>query len=289
MSDLTNALISFYTKQFPTLVISFPILLLPYVLLERWRPVGAPPTWREYQKNFAINISTAAIATPFGIIAAYVAETVRHAAPWPTIAFTFSGIGVGSATIDPILRVVAMIFIPLFMHDFWFYWSHRIEHKVKFLWRFHQLHHSDTNMNVSTYARDHFLQNVWRAFFSMFTLGLVFDLDLKDAEQAALFSNLFLVLWSQFYHSATRFQLPWLDRVLVTPQVHRIHHSIEPWHRDKNFADALPIFDILFGTYVKPAHDEFPQTGLGDGALPPSGWWRAQTEPLVSLFSRKVN
>jgi len=288
MSSLSEAIVAFYTQQFPAIVISFPIMLLPFVLLERWRPYKTPPTWREYLMNFLINVSSFAIVAPLGIVAAYAASAIRAHAPWPTLAFTFSDIGIGVPVMDSALRIFAMIFIPLFMHDLWFYWSHRLEHKVKLLWSFHQLHHSDTNMNASTYSRDHFLQNAWRSFFSMFTVGLIFDLDLKDAAQAALLSNLFLALWSQFYHSATRFQLPWLDRVLVTPQVHRIHHSVERQHQDKNFADALPIFDIVFGTYVKPTRDEFPATGLSDGTPPPAKWWQAQLIPVAALLGKKA-
>jgi sterol desaturase/sphingolipid hydroxylase (fatty acid hydroxylase superfamily) len=289
MSSLAEVLVSFYTQQFPIIVISFPFMLLPYILLERWRPVATPPTWREYLTNFAISTSTIAVTAPIGLAAAHAAYAIRQNAPWPTLAFTFSDIGIGMPAVDPALRILAMIFIPLLMHDLWFYWSHRLEHKVRFLWRFHQLHHSDINMNASTYARDHFLQSTWRAFFSMFTIGLIFDLELKDAEQAALLSNLFLILLSQFYHSATRIQLPWLDRILVTPQVHRLHHSVLPKHQDKNFADALPIFDILFGTYVRPARDEFPETGLSDGTKPPAKWWQAQIAPVASIFKRKFN
>jgi len=82
--------------------------------------------------------------------------------------------------------------------------------------------------------------------------------------------------------------LPWLDRVLVTPQVHRIHHSVERQHQDKNFADALPIFDIVFGTYVKPTRDEFPTTGLSDGTPPPAKWWQAQLTPVAALLGKKA-
>jgi sterol desaturase/sphingolipid hydroxylase (fatty acid hydroxylase superfamily) len=57
-----------------------------------------------------------------------------------------------------------------------------------------------------------------------------------------------------------------------------------PEHQDKNFADALPIFDIIFGTYHRPALDEFPHTGLYSGEPPPTRWWRAQVEPVVGLF-----
>jgi sterol desaturase/sphingolipid hydroxylase (fatty acid hydroxylase superfamily) len=77
-------------------------------------------------------------------------------------------------------------------------------------------------------------------------------------------------------------QLPWLDRVLVTPQVHRIHHSIDPVHHNRNFADALPIFDIVFGTYHRPAKEEFPPTGLGDEYRAPRSIWSAQMGPVLS-------
>jgi sterol desaturase/sphingolipid hydroxylase (fatty acid hydroxylase superfamily) len=84
-----------------------------------------------------------------------------------------------------------------------------------------------------------------------------------------------LLLWTPI-----RVQLPWLDRILVTPQVHRIHHSIEPQHYNQNFADALPIFDILFGTYHPPDKD-FPVTGLGVEFPAPDSLWSAQIGPLL--------
>ena len=130
-----------------------------------------------------------------------------------------------------------MIFVPLFLHDAWFYWAHRIEHRVPALWAFHRLHHSDALINTSTWARDHFLQNSWRAFFATFTLGMIVDLDLSEAGKAALYSTMFLSALSLFYHSAIHVRLPWLDRALVTPQVHRIHHSTDPQHYP--LSDAL--------------------------------------------------
>ena len=176
-----------------------------------------------------------------------------------------------------------MIFVPLVLHEIWLYSSHRLEHRLPVLWVLHKLHHSDELMNSSTWARDHFMQSGWRAFFPVFTLGLVFDLNLADAGKAALYSNLFLTALSMFYHSAIRVQLPWLDHILVTPQVHRIHHSTYPAHYNKNFADALPIFDILFGTYHRPAKDEFPATGLGPAFPAPRSIWSAQFGPLLAV------
>ena len=94
-----------------------------------------------------------------------------------------------------------MITVPLTLHDTWFYWAHRLEHRVPLLWEFHKIHHSDENMNASTYERDHFLQTAFRGFFSVFTLGLIFDLDLREAGQAAFYSSVVLSVWSMFYHS----------------------------------------------------------------------------------------
>src|ERR1700730_11405790 len=101
-------------------------------------------------------------------------------------------------------------------------------------------------------------------------------LDLAQAGKAAFYSNMFLILLSMLYHSAIRVRLPWLERVLVTPQVHRIHHSIDSEHYNRNFADALPIFDILFGTYCRPGKNEFPVTGLGPDFPAPRSVWSAQ-------------
>jgi sterol desaturase/sphingolipid hydroxylase (fatty acid hydroxylase superfamily) len=136
-------------------------------------------------------------------------------------------------------------------------------------------------MNVSTWSRDHFLQNTWRTMFSTFTVGLLLDLSVREAGQAGLYVGLFFSLWSMFYHSAIRIHLPWLDRVLVTPQVHRIHHSEKPEHYNKNFADFLPLFDIVFGTYHSPRRDEFPATGLGADYPAPRNVFTSQLRPVA--------
>ena len=105
-----------------------------------------------------------------GIVAGLWSSRLRHMLPWTPISFTFHRLD-GVPFVGHGLTIVAMIMAPLFIHDCWFYWSHRIEHKVPILWEFHKIHHSDERMNTSTWARDHFLQESWRSFFSVFTLG----------------------------------------------------------------------------------------------------------------------
>jgi sterol desaturase/sphingolipid hydroxylase (fatty acid hydroxylase superfamily) len=244
--------------MFPSLLYWLVLPLIPFIVAEQLWPVGDAPRWRDYGTNLLISLSTVYLSLPLGIVAGLLSAHARHLLPWEPVSFTFHNIG-AIPIAGPALEILAMIFVPLFLHDFWFYWSHRIEHKVPVLWAFHRLHHSDEHMNTSTWARDHFLQNAWRAFFSVFTLGLIVDLDLTEAGKAALYSNMFLAGLSLFYHSAIRARLPWLDRILVTPQVHRI---ITPSIR--NTTTRISLMPYRFSTSCSG-----PTIGLARKSSPP--------------------
>jgi len=278
----TQTLLSSLKGMFPDVLIFSLFPMIPFIVAERVWPVGQVPRFRDYGMNVLINLSTACLSLPLGIAAGLWSSQMRHVLPWTPFAFTFHNIG-AVPVVGPALELLAMILVPLIIHDSWFYFAHRLEHRVSLLWEFHKIHHSDENMNTSTWARDQFLQESWRAFFAIFTLGLIVDLDLSDAGKAALYSNLFLMCLSMFYHSAIRVQLPWLDHIFVTPQVHRIHHAADPAYHNKNFADALPLFDILFGTYHRPGKDEFPATGLGSEFPAPRSLWSAQFGPVIAV------
>jgi len=263
-------------------------MLIPFPILERLRPVGRPPELRLYGLNILIAAITAAIAGPIGILTDAAIGRLRPVLPWKPV--EFAAPAAGASFLDFAIPLTGAVLLALILHESWFYWAHRLEHKVPILWRFHRLHHSDENMSASTFQRDHLAQQIYRSFFVSLTLGLVFDLDLKQAGAASLAYTLFTTLWSMFYHSAIRVRLAWLDRILVTPQVHRIHHSSDPAHFNRNFADNLPIFDIVFGTYEAPKPEEFPPTGLADWA--PRNAWAAQVLPLVEaahMITRKGN
>ena len=278
----TQTVLSELRGLFPNLLIFSIAPLVPFVIAERFWPVGKAPRLRDYGMNILISLSTAGLSLPLGILAARWSAELHRWLPWRPHSFTFNTIG-AIPLVGPALEIAGMTFVPLVLHDLWFYAAHRLEHRVPLLWAFHKIHHSDQQMNASTWARDHFLQVAWRSFFALFTLGLIVDLDLLEAGKAALYSNLVLMALSMFYHSAIQVRLPWLDRILVTPQVHRIHHAVDPGYHNKNFADALPVFDILFGTYRRPGKDEFPATGLGSEFPAPRSIWSAQFGPLRAL------
>lgn len=270
----------------PALIVPL-IVMVPYVIAEQLRPARERPGWRDYGFNILLSVFAIYLALPAGVLAGMVSTSLHAALPWHPIVIPFERMA-AAGPLGILGKIAALTFIPLLIHDLWFYWSHRIEHRIGVLWEFHKLHHSDERLNCSTWARDHFLQNSWRAFFTVLTAGLVFDLSAVEAGEAAIYSGLFLMCLSMFYHSAIRVQVPWLDRVFVTPQVHRIHHSIEPQHYNHNFADVFPFMDMLFGTYRKPERGVFPPTGLPGGELAGRSWWKAIVTPTAQGLRRLI-
>lgn len=128
----------------------------------------------------------------------------------------------------------------------WF--IHWLEHQVKWMWKFHLIHHSDTWVDVSTANRHHPGESVFRAVFTLLAvlisgapLGIVF-----------LYQSL-SVLVSQFNHA--NISLPkWLDNalawVIVSPDMHKVHHHHVQPLTDTNYGNIFSCWDRLFGTYV---------------------------------------
>ena len=78
---------------------------------------------------------------------------------------------------------------------------------------------------------------------------------------------MFDTIYPKFYHANVRLNLGPLRYILVTPQSHRVHHSREPEHRDKNFGFIFCIWDRIFGTQVTDA-EVYPETGIEDVNFP---------------------
>jgi sterol desaturase/sphingolipid hydroxylase (fatty acid hydroxylase superfamily) len=199
----------------------------------------------------------------------------------------------GIPFVDFILHALVLFLVSCFLTDFWYYWWHRLQHKVPFLWEIHKLHHSDEHLNTTSIYRSHFLELAGQALVRGLTVGLVFDLSSPPQTAVAIVAaGLLPPIWDFFIHANTR--LDRLHRLLPffsTPQYHWIHHSKLPQHQDTNFAIWLPLFDKLFGSYYHPAVDEYPPTGLSSGekietvwdgqAGPMIAWWRMLTGSQV--------
>jgi sterol desaturase/sphingolipid hydroxylase (fatty acid hydroxylase superfamily) len=135
--------------------------------------------------------------------------------------------------------------------------QHLITHKVPLLWRLHRVHHADRDMDVTTALRFH---PVEIALSMLLKIGVVYGLG--PAAIAVILFEILLNGTAMFNHSNVKLPL-WLDavlrRVLVTPDMHRVHHSVHRHEHDSNYGFALSIWDRIFGTYIAQpgqGHDE---------------------------------
>ena len=186
------------------------------------------------------------------------------------------------------------VFLYIFSADFFFYWYHRAQHNIPALWKVHELHHSDGQLNATTTHRTFWLETILQKIFIV--MPAVFVVHIESAAFPLILG--IMVSWLHFTHSNIRLQLGPLTPIICGPQLHRLHHSIKPEHLDKNFAQFFPLFDIIFGTYVKPQKDEFPPTGTKDmesdvsysmAVLSPFPYWRESLGKWLLKYSGKKN
>ena len=159
--------------------------------------------------------------------------------------------------------LVASAAVFVFAIDFMEYVFHRAQHAVPFLWAMHSLHHSDPSVNVTTTTRAFWLEAGIKAVFVYPVVGILFH---ATPEVLSIYGACQLYHFVNHLNLKVHFGRWWV--VLNGPQFHRIHHSIETRHFDRNFAAFFPIFDWLFGTYHRPLPGEFPATGLDTQAVP---------------------
>ncbi len=130
--------------------------------------------------------------------------------------------------------------------DAWTYAWHRLNHRVPFFWRFHRWHHADRAMDVTTASRFHTGEIVLSSILRVPVLALI---GCRIEELALYEVILFTVV--QFHHA--NIALPaWLDGVLraviVTPSLHKVHHSVVRAECDSNYSSLFSWWDRLFGT-----------------------------------------
>jgi sterol desaturase/sphingolipid hydroxylase (fatty acid hydroxylase superfamily) len=147
----------------------------------------------------------------------------------------------------------------LLLGDVVMYWWHRACHAVPFLWRFHSVHHSATELDWLAAHREHPLDGLTTQL-AVNLPGIVLGVPLEILGPVAVFRG----MWAIFIHSNVRLTfLPAPVRVLLgAPELHHWHHA-----RDvvttKNFANLAPWVDVLFGTYERPHDDGTERYPLG--------------------------
>ncbi len=141
-----------------------------------------------------------------------------------------------------------VLIIGLMLLDFFgAYLIHFIEHKVKWMWRFHVIHHLDTHVDTTTANRHHPVESIFRAIFTL----LAVIISGAPVWLVMLYQSASVVL-SQFNHA--NIHLPaWLDKtiswIIVSPNMHKIHHHYKRPQTDTNYGNIFSIWDRLFQTY----------------------------------------
>jgi sterol desaturase/sphingolipid hydroxylase (fatty acid hydroxylase superfamily) len=178
-----------------------------------------------------------------------------------------------------ILGLPTMINILLFivLFDLAIYWQHRLYHRVPLLWRLHRMHHCDPDFDVSTGIRFHPLSIILSMLIKMLLVVM-----LGPPPVAVLLAEIILNVTAMFNHG--NIYLPpkadaVLRRVLVTPDMHRVHHSIVPQETNSNFGFNFPWWDRLFGTYLSQ-----PGAGHTDMKIGLTGFRSTRAQGLHRLL-----
>lgn len=139
------------------------------------------------------------------------------------------------------------VLISVVLLDFVIYTQHIVFHRIPLLWKLHRMHHADLDIDVTTGARFHPIEIL---ISMVIKIGAVFVLGVSPL--AIVIFEIVLNASAMFNHSNARLALSidaWLRKVIVTPDMHRVHHSIIPKETHSNFGFFLSVWDRLFGTY----------------------------------------
>ncbi len=205
--------------------------------------VGRKPRWPGNLGILAIDILAVRLLVPTTVVG---------------VALTASARGWG--LLDALgLPAWAAILIGVIALDLVIYAQHYIFHHVPLLWRIHRMHHADLDIDVTTGLRFHPIEILLSLMIKMVAVALI-----GVTAMAVLIFEVLLNVTSMFNHSNVALPV-WLEPIarwiVVTPQMHLVHHSVVRAETDSNFGFNLPWWDRLFGTYhAAPAAGEQAMT-----------------------------
>jgi sterol desaturase/sphingolipid hydroxylase (fatty acid hydroxylase superfamily) len=199
------------------------------VLLEAfldWR-LRAPRDFRETRANLLVAVGQDVLGRLVGgPIALFFLGLVAAWVPW-------------RVPIGPTSWVVGFV-----VADFFYYWTHRLEHRCRLLWAHHGVHHSSSDFDFSTADRIAWSETLifWYGLVPLVLLGF-------SPLQVVVLSSL-LLLAQTWIHTRKVGRLGVLEGWINTPSAHRVHHGSNPEYLDANYGAVLMVWDRIFGTYV---------------------------------------
>lgn len=159
------------------------------------------------------------------------------------------------------LPLWADIVLTVIILDFVVWLQHLLNHKIPFLWRFHRMHHTDRDLDVTSAVRFH---PVEIAYSMLLKIAVVYLLG--PAAIAVVVFEVILNGTAMFNHANLGLSKKLdaiLRKVLVTPDMHRVHHSIYHEEHDTNYGFAMSVWDRIFGTYTDQPRDGHAEMKLG--------------------------
>ena len=186
----------------------------------------------------------------------------------------------------------------LIIADFWTFYLHRLQHRVWWLWEFHKVHHSAEVLALGVTGRRHHpidevgMKVIAGTVFPGFVFGcFAYLTGANIAEITILGIDLMMIAKIvTFYklresHIPMRFS-PAIERILISPAQHQLHHSVDPRHYNRNFGSLFAFWDTLFGSWA-PSPKEPLRYGLADGeSAEYRSLWRLYTLPFVKIAQR---
>lgn len=248
------------------LLVAVTLITLEYSIPYRKRELSRLERWPSNIVMVIIDTLLIRICFPLGLAGVASWAAVHHFG-----IFNFFSI---NNTVSAILTFVVL--------DLAIYLQHVYSHKWIMLWRFHKVHHVDTDLDLTTALRFHPVEIFYSYILKMFIV-LIFGAN----PTGILIFEIVLNSMAMFNHA--NFHIPKnleskLRLFVVTPQMHIIHHSVEKNESDKNFGFNFTIWDFLFKTYQ--------ESFISKGIIGQIGFNKAQDQKLLRLLTqpfRKLN
>jgi sterol desaturase/sphingolipid hydroxylase (fatty acid hydroxylase superfamily) len=151
------------------------------------------------------------------------------------------------------------------------YWGHRLSHRWEVLWRFHRVHHTAETLDWLAAHREHPVDGLYTQLLVNLP-GMLMGFPVETIAGVAAFRG----MWGLFIHANVDLPLGPLKYVLGSPKLHHWHHDYDRGG-EVNFANLMPILDVVFGTYAEPA-GEPARFGVPDAGS--RSYWGQLLEPL---------
>lgn len=174
--------------------------------------------------------------------------------------------------------------ILILFHNFFYYWTHRLVHILAPLWELHKYHHSATELNIITNFRTHPVEGPLANALTAAPFALI-----GGNVEYFVYVGYLITIHAMILHSSIDYDFGFVGRwILVSPLHHRLHHSVDPRHYNRNFGTFTPIYDRIFGTYGAPEMRSAIVVGVDDNSYNREdfvlGIWHGWKRCCVRLF-----